>query len=217
MGRSLPKQYLPLCGRTMLEWSLEALLQARWIRRVVVVLAAGDRRFARLPVATHPRVLTAAGGSSRAQSVAAGLTALMEAGAVAPKSFVLVHDAARPCLAASDLQRLRDAASDRNGGLLARPATDTLKLAQGQRAVATLDRSRVWQAQTPQMFRLDLLARALDRAARAGHEITDEAAAMQLAGFRPQLVEASAGNLKVTFPVDLQDAEVRLARRKRRK
>jgi 2-C-methyl-D-erythritol 4-phosphate cytidylyltransferase len=128
-----------------------------------------------------------------------------------------VHDAARPCLAASDLQRLRDAASDRNGGLLARPATDTLKLAQGQRAVATLDRSRVWQAQTPQMFRLDLLARALDRAARAGHEITDEAAAMQLAGFRPQLVEASAGNLKVTFPVDLQDAEVRLARRKRRK
>lgn len=211
LGGPLPKQYLRLHGRSLLEWSLAPLLACRWIAGVVVVLAEGDRRFGKLEVARHPRIVTASGADTRAASVLAGLKAVP---ARPSATYVLVHDAARPCVQAADLLRLRDAASDRHGGLLATPAVDTLKRAARGRSITTLDRSEVWQAQTPQMFRLDLLRRALEDCSAQNLAVTDEASAMEAAGLRPRLVKASSGNLKVTYPEDLRLAEFWLALRK---
>jgi 2-C-methyl-D-erythritol 4-phosphate cytidylyltransferase len=142
-----------------------------------------------------------AGGDSRAASVAAGLAALP----AAADDWVLVHDAARPCLPRADLDALL-ARVERGGvgGLLARPVTDTLKRGSADAHVlATVDRRDLWQAQTPQMFRLGELRDALDAALDSGAEITDEASAMELAGFPVVLVSGSVANLKVTYPADL--------------
>jgi len=211
LGARLPKQYLQLHGRSLLEWSLAPLLASRWIAGVVVVLAPGDRRFAKLEVAAHPRIVTTTGADTRAGSVLAGLQAVPDSRPRA--TYVLVHDAARPCVQPADLRRLRDMASDRHGGLLATPAVDTLKQSRRGRSVVTLDRSAVWQAQTPQMFRLDLLRHALRDCITKRTPVTDEASAMEAAGFRPRLVAASSSNLKVTYPEDLRVAEFWLAQR----
>ena len=208
-----PKQYLPLSGRRLLEWSLAPFLSSRWIAGVVVVLAADDRRFPKLEAARHPKLHRASGAAARAGSVLAGLDIVAQHCTVPRRTFVLVHDAARPCLHWSDVEKLRDTASDRNGGLLAVPAVDTLKQSTAGRARLTLDRSQVWQAQTPQMFRLDLLRAALKTSLDRDIEITDEASAMEHAGYRPKLVEATPGNLKITYPQDLRLAEFWLAQR----
>lgn len=209
MRSRLPKQYLPLRGRTLLEWSLAPLLACSWIEGVVVVISADDRRFSRLAVARSSKLTVTTGAATRAGSVAAGLAEVARCSSANP--FVLVHDAARPCVGRSDLVKLRDEASDRHGGLLAVPAVDTLKQADKGRVAGTLDRSRVWQAQTPQMFRLDLLQDALRASARKKIEVTDEAGAMEAAGFHPRLVPASPSNLKVTYPSDLPLAAFWLA------
>lgn len=203
MRAARPKQYLRLKGRALIEWSLQPLLACRWIRSVVVVLPPGDRRFRQLPVARDRRIVAVAGGATRAQSVMAGLEVVARLQG-AGKPYVLVHDAARPGLRAADLRRLRDEASDRHGGLLAVPSVNTLKQAQGGRALQTLDREHIWQAQTPQMFRLDLLQQALDACEQRHESVTDEASAMERQGFRPRLVLGSAANLKVTYPEDLR-------------
>lgn len=208
MGGRLPKQYLPLSGRSLLEWSIEPFLRCLWIEGVVVVLAVGDRRFAKLDISRHPKILLASGAETRAGSVLSGLEVVASRmGSAKTPTYVLVHDAARPCLRPTDLRRLRDAASDRHGGLLAARAVDTLKQSKAERVTATLNRSALWHAQTPQMFRLDLLQRALQDCLREGIAVTDEASAMEHAGFNPRLVAASAGNLKITYPEDLKLAE----------
>lgn len=209
MAADRPKQYLQVAGRSILEHTLQRFLDHPALRGVVVSLAADDPYWPVLAVASDPRIRRAAGGRERADSVLAGLEILKNEGA-ADDDWVLVHDAARPNLALEDLQRLLDSlADDPVGGLLAVPARDTLKRAGADgRVQETVDRSVIWQAYTPQMFRLGALRQALAQALRAQVAITDEASAMEWAGLAPRLVEGRADNLKVTRPEDLQYLQV---------
>ena len=214
MGHELPKQYLDLAGRPMIWHALSTLCASPQIKTVFVVLAADDEYFARYDWSHCGEKLEPlyCGGATRAESVANGLLACE----LEPDDWVLVHDAARPCLAAQDLHSLiRECESDAIGGLLALPAADTVKQAAKDeggvvRVAATLDRSQLWLAQTPQMFRAGLLAQALQRAPSA---VTDEAAAVEALGLKPRLVTGSRDNLKVTYPEDFAVAESLLARR----
>ena len=219
MGLSRPKQYLPLRGRALIEWSLSALLDTGWIDGVVVVLAKSDNEFATLPIAQHPKIVVTTGGAARADSVLAGLARVAERAKAFTDVRVLVHDAARPCVEPSAIERLREEAADAHGGLLALPSTDTLKRAkQGSsqsRVVETVDRAFYWRAQTPQLFRLDLLMGALTECRSRDLEVTDEASAMERAGYKPRLVRGHESNIKVTYPEDLPLADFWLARRER--
>ncbi len=212
MNLSRPKQYAQLRGRTMLEWSVAPFLDLGWIDGVVLVLARSDVEYATLPLAGHPRVHVAIGGAARAESVLAGLHLVAERSAAFRDVRVLVHDAARPCVHWADIERLREEADDRHGGLLAVPVADTLKRAHQGRVAQTVDRTQIWRAQTPQLFRLPALDQALREGLGAANEITDEASAMERAGFQPRLVRGRESNIKVTFPEDLQIADFWLAR-----
>ncbi len=204
MGADLPKQYLPLAGASVLEHSLRALLACSRLAAVIVALHPEDTRAQSLPVFADPRVQRVTGGAQRSDSVHLALAALLQQ--ADPRDWVLVHDAARPCLRAADVEALIAAvtASDR-GAILAEPIVDTVKQAGDDGLVQrTLDRRGLWRAQTPQMFRLGELHDALQDAARRGLAITDEASAMELAGHPVQLVSGPARNLKVTLPADLE-------------
>ncbi|HSX72242.1 MAG TPA: 2-C-methyl-D-erythritol 4-phosphate cytidylyltransferase [Pseudomonas sp.] len=205
MRADRPKQYLPLAGRTILEHTLHCFLDHPRLKGLVLSLAADDPWWSALPCADDPRILRAEGGAERADSVLAGLLRLLELGAQ-PDDWVLVHDAARPNLARSDLdQLLGELADDPVGGLLAVPARDTLKrVGADGRVVETVDRSLIWQAYTPQMFRFAALHRALADALVAGVAVTDEASALEWSGQAPKLVEGRADNLKITRPEDLE-------------
>ena len=213
MAVGRPKQYLQLRGRTLLEWSLAPFLDAGWIDGVVVALAKGDNEFPRLPIARHPRIFTVPGGASRTESVLAGLRAVGERSTThhAPV-YVLVHDASRPCLTVENVEELRDEASDEHGGLLAVPVVGALKSEERDRVARTVSPAGVWRAQSPQMFRLDLLRAALERSPVRGQVVEDEAAAMEQAGYRPLLVRGRESNIKVTYPEDLPLAEFWLSR-----
>jgi len=212
-----PKQYLELAGRTLLERALDTLLAVSGLAGVVVALAPDDERWAGLEVSQDPRVHAVTGAATRASSVAAGLGGLR--GLAPEDAWVLVHDAARPLVSLADITRLVEgvAAGTAIGGLLAVPVQDTLKRSDGGRRVAaTVPRERLWQAQTPQLFRLGELARALGEAladADAALTITDEASAMERAGHVPQLVEALDPNPKITRAGDLATAAALLERR----
>ncbi|MCX7058785.1 MAG: 2-C-methyl-D-erythritol 4-phosphate cytidylyltransferase, partial [Proteobacteria bacterium] len=199
---STPKQYLALAGRTVLEHALAPFLADPGCRGIIVALAAGDTLFATLAIAADGRVQCVLGGAERRDSVAAGLAAL--AGRSQPSDWVLVHDAARPCLPAADLAALLNALpTAAAGALLAVPLVDTLKRADALgRVEVTVPRAGLWRAQTPQAFRLDRLRAALERHPAA----TDEASAVEALGDRPQLVEGSPDNLKITAPADLVQA-----------
>jgi 2-C-methyl-D-erythritol 4-phosphate cytidylyltransferase len=205
MRADRPKQYLQLAGRTILEHSLNCFLDHPQLKGLVLSLAVDDPFWPTLACANDPRICRAAGGAERADSVLAGLLQLLELGAEAD-DWVLVHDAARPNLARSDLDGLlAELANDPVGGLLAVPARDTLKRAGADGRVAeTVDRSLIWQAFTPQMFRFAALHQALADALVAGVAITDEASALEWAGQAPKLVEGRADNLKITRPEDLE-------------
>jgi 2-C-methyl-D-erythritol 4-phosphate cytidylyltransferase len=204
MRADRPKQYLPLAGKSIIEHTLACFLEHPLLRAVVVSLAADDPYWPSLSCARDPRIQRADGGAERADSVLSGLLRLSELGAQA-QDWVLVHDAARPNLARSDLDLLLgELVHDPVGGLLAVPARDTLKRAGADgRVQSTVDRSTIWQAFTPQMFRLGELQRALADALLAGVAITDEASAMEWAGQSPRLIEGRSDNLKVTRPEDL--------------
>lgn len=202
LGAALPKQYLELAGRTMLEWSVEAMLAVPWIERVLVVVSPADARAAALLGGRERVEVHGAGGVTRADTVGAGLRELAGRGA-RPHDWILVHDAARPGLEPAMLERLRSELGDSPvGGLLAVPVDDTVKHSDDGRrhAQTTLARERLWLAQTPQMFRFGLLTEAL-----AAHpEVTDEAAALERAGHTPRLVEGGRANFKVTTLEDLE-------------
>lgn len=212
MGINRPKQYLPLRGRTILEWSLAPFLDHDQIDGVVLVLAKSDQEYSRLPIARHPKIVTTHGGVARADSVRAGLEMVAARTQGFEEVFVMVHDAARPCVEWDDIERLREEADDEHGGLLALPVTDTLKKSKQGKVSSTVDRAFIWRAQTPQIFRLDLLANSLKECAERGLEVTDEASAMERAGYTPRLVRGRDSNIKVTYAEDLAVAEFWLAR-----
>ena len=202
LGGPVPKQYQQLAGRCVIEHTLGVLLSHAALAGGAVALAADDEHWPTLPAALRHRVTTTIGGRERCHSVLAGLRALSSA---APEDWVLVHDAARPCLCQADLTRLLETCSgDAVGGLLAVPVADTLKLEDGLGRIAkTVPRERLWRAQTPQMFRHGLLMSALEQAIGDGETPGDEAAAIERLGLRPLLVEGSTLNIKITHPADL--------------
>ncbi len=210
MGASHPKQYLDIHGRPMIWHAIRAFERHPAIARIYVVLSAEDGWWGDYDWSAFSRLtVLRCGGASRAESVANGLRAI--AGEVASEDWVLVHDAARPCLSRALLDKLlAEVSGDAVGGILAAPVADTLKReGEGRRILATVARERLWGAQTPQMFRHGLLLHALDQ---AGHMVTDEASALEYLGLAPRLVESDLTNLKVTWPRDLDVAAWLLGR-----
>ncbi len=203
MGGATPKQYLELAGRPVIEHVLARFVDHPWIAGTLVVLDPSDDRWEGTSYAGHPRVHRAEGGAERCHSVLNGLDAL--AALASSDVWVLVHDAARPCLRPADLERMLETlADDPVGGILAVPVRDTMKRADGSgRIGATVDREALWHALTPQMFRLGVLREALSAVVGAGDLVTDEAEAVERMGRAPRLVEGHADNLKVTRPEDL--------------
>lgn len=204
MGAGLPKQYLELNGRTLLQHTLQRVLSYTRVKGLVLVVAANDRRWvdivARL---ADDRLETVTGGTERFQSVLNGLRALRSR--AQSDDWVMVHDAARPCVRHSDLDRLFMAIEgEPAGGLLGMRVRDTMKRsADDQHVTATVDREGLWHALTPQVFRYRLLLDALEQTARDAVLVTDEAAAMERCGYHPLMVEGRGDNLKVTRPEDL--------------
>ena len=211
-GGEVPKQYLEVAGRTLIEHSLQALLSHPGIDAVMVALSPDDPYWAGWREIAGKPVYTCVGGTQRAESVLSALQALPAT--VSEDQWVLVHDAARPCLRAMDLTRLIALGqADHVGAILAAPARDTLKRSDGDgRIRSTESRDSLWRALTPQMFRRGGLTRALAAALRTGATVTDEAMAMERLGLRPLLVEGSDDNIKVTTPADLAVAELVLRR-----
>ncbi|MGD9787781.1 MAG: 2-C-methyl-D-erythritol 4-phosphate cytidylyltransferase [Sulfuricellaceae bacterium] len=208
MGSAIPKQYLPIFGKPLIYHTLSALCDYSGIARTYVVLAEGDKHWEHFGDQYFSPKMEAlfCGGDTRAQSVLNGLMAM--AGTVADDDWVLVHDAARPCLSRQHLDRLiQEVGGDPVGGLLAIPMADTLKRADNSgRVERTEPRDGLWRAQTPQMFRYRLLLDALSRPESAS--ATDESQAMEWAGHHPLLVTGDNRNIKVTYAEDLEVAKM---------
>lgn len=204
-GGPIPKQYLDLGGRLVIERTLSLFVEHPRIAGVRVALDPEDRLWSATGYANHPKVRCVPGGKERCHSVLSALDGLArQADAL---DWVLVHDAARPCLRPEDLEgMLTELAADPVGGLLGVPVRDTMKHSDGAnrpRVTATADRTHLWHAYTPQMFRLGALALALREAIGSGALVTDEAAAMERVGHRPRLVEGHGDNIKITRAEDL--------------
>ncbi|MBI3901422.1 MAG: 2-C-methyl-D-erythritol 4-phosphate cytidylyltransferase [Nitrosomonadales bacterium] len=208
MGGELPKQYLPLAGQPMIYHALATLCACADLATVFVVLAPDDKQFQQYDWSALGDKLQPlyCGGTTRAESVTNGLLA----SELEPDDWVLVHDAARPCLAQAQLNKLiAELRDDEVGGILAVPVADTLKREGAAHRIAhTENRTGLWQAQTPQMFRAGLLLQAL----RTAPQVTDEASAVEALGLHPKLVESETTNFKVTYPQDIRLAELLLKR-----
>jgi 2-C-methyl-D-erythritol 4-phosphate cytidylyltransferase len=215
MRAARPKQYLPLLGRAILQHTLERLGHYPRLRGLVVGIAADDAYWPTLASDVPNLLTTYIGGAERAQTVLNGLRALETY--AAPDDWVLVHDAARPCVRHADIDVLLAAVAGHvDGGLLALPLNDTVKRADHNGCVEeTVPRAGLWRALTPQVFRLAALSAALESAMQAGAEITDEASAMEYSGARPRLVHGHADNIKITLPEDLAQAELFLREQER--
>ncbi|NHB88361.1 2-C-methyl-D-erythritol 4-phosphate cytidylyltransferase [Photorhabdus tasmaniensis] len=219
MNSDCPKQYLSIAGKAVIEHTLAALLAHPRIQRVVVVLNPADTQFQFLEVASNPRITTVIGGKQRADSVLAGLNHLAHL-AGNDNRWVLVHDAARPCLHHDDLERLLQLAETDEqgnmacGGILASPVSDTMKRGGvGQVIDHTVERQDLWHALTPQFFPLMLLRDSLSKALSQHANITDEASALEYCGYQPVLVHGRSDNIKVTRREDLALAEFYLSRK----
>jgi 2-C-methyl-D-erythritol 4-phosphate cytidylyltransferase len=205
MQADRPKQYLALAGATVIEHTLLRLLQADVFAAVSVAVSAEDPYWPELAISGHPQIVTAPGGKERADSVLSALQVLQER--ADDQDWVLVHDAARPCLTAQDIHmQILSLQDDEVGGILALPSHDTLKQVEGSAIRATIDRKQVWRALTPQMFRFGMLRDALKQT-EGNPAVTDEASALELLGYTPKIVEGRPDNLKITRPEDLALAQ----------
>jgi 2-C-methyl-D-erythritol 4-phosphate cytidylyltransferase len=205
MQADRPKQYLPLAGKTVIEHTLNRLLQSGAFQSVAVAISVEDPYWPELDVSKHPQVITAPGGKERADSVLSALKLLQDK--ASEDDWVLVHDAARPCLTASDIHLQIDMLKDDAvGGILALSSHDTLKHVDGLTITATIDRKHIWRALTPQMFKYGMLRDALQET-EGNPAITDEASALELLGFQPKIVEGRPDNIKITRPEDLALAQ----------
>lgn len=223
MQADRPKQYLPLAGRSVIEHTLACFTEHPSVAGIVVAITAGDPYWAQLastPFSKRVVIHTAPGGRERADSVLNALDYLVNTLQLAADTWVLVHDAARPCLQDTDLERLLAVREHcvGTGALLAVPVRDTMKRAQPNslRVARTEDREGLWHALTPQMAQLGVLHAALTTALAQNATITDEASALEWAGLQPLLVEGDARNIKITRPADLALAEFFLTSRSSR-
>jgi 2-C-methyl-D-erythritol 4-phosphate cytidylyltransferase len=198
-----PKQYLHINGKTILEYSIELFLNHNLIDGVVIVLSEDDRIWSSLQIDQKDKLITTIGGVERFHSVLNGLIALDSQ--LDEDDWVLVHDAARPCLEIGDIDKLINTISNHpTGGILAMPVKDTMKRSKTDNLILkTVEREGLWHALTPQMFRYKKLRQAIESAIKENIPITDEAQAIEQTGERPMLVEGSARNIKVTRPEDL--------------
>lgn len=214
MAADKPKQYLELQNKTVIEHCLQRLLDHPDITGVIVSLDQHDQYWSDINFSHEKPVLTCTGGAERYDSVINALNSLNDylAAGDSEQTWVLVHDAARPCVRHEDISRLIELASfDDHGGLLAVPVRDTMKRQQdNNRVQTTVDRTGLWHALTPQMFKLPLLIQALNKAHEKGLHVTDDASAMELDGYTPLLVEAHEDNIKITRPFDLTLANLYL-------
>jgi len=208
MQADRPKQYLPLAGATVLEYTLKQLLGHNKVKGLIVCVAEHDEYWPALKIAGDPRVIAVAGGEERCLSVLNGLKKLMTY--AGPADWVMVHDVARPCLSHDELNSLFEIAENAtvDGFVLGMPVRDTMKQTTLEGVVeSSPDRSRLWHAFTPQMFRLGELLAAIDGCLENGKLVTDEASAMEQCGYSVQMVAGSANNIKITRPEDLPLAE----------
>ena len=208
MKSDMPKQYALLADQPMLQRVVNVFSSHPDIEKVIVVLHAKDRWWPSLQLSHPEKVLTAIGGKERVHSVLLGLQFLTD---YADKNdFILVHDAARPCLQSKDITYLISELKNHDvGGLLGLPVVDTLKKVNEEDEVEqTISREQLWQAQTPQCFRYHLLRSSIEKALSDDQIVTDESSAIEYAGFQPKMITGSARNLKITFPDDLKLAEL---------
>ncbi|RLV61546.1 2-C-methyl-D-erythritol 4-phosphate cytidylyltransferase [Parashewanella curva] len=210
MGVTLPKQYLTINHRAILSHTLNAFLSHPNIDKVVVAIGEDDPYFKELPESEHPKLLTTIGGKERADSVLSALKYAEQNNS--SDSWVLVHDAARPCITHDDIDKLLDARQEfPQGAILAIPVRDTMKRAGSDGTIdRTVCREQLWHAMTPQMFQLNILMNNLERALSEDVTITDEASAMEWANIQPGLVSGRPDNIKVTHKDDLPLAELYL-------
>lgn len=202
MQSDRPKQYLLLGAITVIEQTLFQLLKADCFAGIAVAISPEDPYWPTLSCSQQEKIIRADGGQERADSVLSALNALSNK--ASDNDWVLVHDAARPCIKTSDIHRLIHALkSDAVGGILALPSHDTLKNVRQGEIVGSVDRNKVWRALTPQMFRYGALKKVLELAREKGQVVTDEASAFELNGFQPKIVEGQTGNIKITRPEDL--------------
>jgi 2-C-methyl-D-erythritol 4-phosphate cytidylyltransferase len=211
MGAEIPKQYLEVLGKPVLQHTLERLLRVEALTGIAVALGIEDSYWLDLPCSTHPKIRRVPGGKERAESVLLGLHSLEDD--ASPEDWVLVHDAVRLCITLADIEKLIESLRhDVVGGILALPVSDTLKGVNDGHVVETVDRRLIWRALTPQMFRYGMLKEALEYAAEHRLAITDEASALELRGFHPKIVEGRPDNIKITRPEDLPLAAFYLER-----
>ena len=203
MGSAIPKQYLTLAGSSVIDLTLERLLSHDAIAGIIVAISADDNWWDASVYAADKRVKVVQGGSERCHSVLNALRLLQKD--AQPHEQVLVHDAARPCVRLDDISRLiAKVGLSEDGGLLGIPVKDTMKRTDRHHVIqSTLDRENMWHAFTPQMFPLENLLSPLQKALDKGQVVTDEASAMELAGYRPVMVEGKQDNIKITRPEDL--------------
>ena len=208
VGASIPKQYLPLLGKTIIEHSLSPFLENPRVIRVIVSLAKNDQWFKQLPIAQHTKIETVEGGAERVDSVLAALKM------IAPEDFVLVHDAARPCITNEDIEKLINTVEQQQqGAILACRVRDTMKRSdQDYRISTTVERENLWHALTPQMFLNEQLIDVI-MANLCSQKITDEASAFEMSGLPVMIVEGRADNLKVTREEDLSLAAFYLSQK----
>jgi 2-C-methyl-D-erythritol 4-phosphate cytidylyltransferase len=203
-GAALPKQYLSLNQKTVIEHTLERLLMLSEIEQVIIAISSEDTQFKKLSMAGNDRITSVTGGDERCHSVLNGLRYLSSIGVA--DDWVLVHDVARPCVRSADIRKLLEqvAQFDAIGGILGNPVRDTMKRSNRvNEIVETVDRNQLWHAHTPQLFRLGPLRAAMETALNNGVFVTDEAAAMEHQGHQPLLVEGHSDNVKITHPQDL--------------
>jgi 2-C-methyl-D-erythritol 4-phosphate cytidylyltransferase len=213
MEANCPKQYLPLLDKTILEHTLERLLAIPVFQDIHMALANDDNFWPQLAIANNRRIICVNGGSERADSVLNCLHALADR--AQDDDWVLVHDAARPCIRTQEVLKLIEIINNHPvGGILGVPVSDTLKRVSGILIDGTLDRSHLWQAQTPQMFRLGLLRDCLQRAKIEGKTVTDEASALEMYGYQPLMVLGRSDNIKITRPEDLGIAAMLMQQQK---
>ena len=209
MNADRPKQYLLLSKKTVIEQTLTRLIESDVFEKIVVAISDGDPYWDNLPISKHKKIIRANGGKERADSV---LNALAEIENVADENdWILVHDAARPCITTNDIKKLiSELEHDEVGGILALSSHDTLKDVDGLQILSTHDRNRIWRALTPQMFRYGALKKSLE-IHQGNNAITDEASALEFQGLSPKIVEGRADNIKITRPEDLALAQFYLA------